>query len=115
MTKRKRTSQPRNQSGLLPGESRRRSLVTIQEVNFGQAADRSGLETRNYIVESRHLDGEWTHRVEYKGQEWLLPGKVVERILAQRDAIITAERRQRAVERATALLSKGKEYHDNPA
>ena len=45
-------------------------------------------------METRRLDGNWSHSVEYWGQTWELPGKVAE--CMQRQAIITEERSRRA-------------------
>ena len=96
----------RTRTGLLPGESRRRSLVSITRDTFTKESDQYGREVHNYVVSTRRLDGVWTHTIEYRGQTWELPGKVIERIMAQRDSIITEERSRRARERILAEAEK---------
>ena len=96
----------RRQAGLLPGESRRRSLVTVTRTTLGGGSDAVGRETHNYIVETRRLDGLWGHSIEYRGQVWVIPGKVAECIAQQRQAIITEERSRRAKDNALAQANK---------
>ena len=89
----------RRRQGMLPGESRRRSLVVVERVSR-QAQGEEGLTTyHNYVLQTQRLDGVWEHSVEYKGEVWDLPGKVVERLLAHRESIIKEERSRRARER----------------
>ena len=92
------TRKPRTQTGMLPGESKRRSLVTVVKDTLGADGDRFGRETHNYIVETHRLDGAWTYEVEYRGETWLIPGKVVEAMARHRESIIKAERSARARE-----------------
>ena len=96
---RKHGTRSRSRAGMLPGESKRRSLVTITRDSLAAGSDQFGRETHNYIVETRRLDGFWSHQVEYRGQVWNIPGKVAERLLAQRDSVIKEERSTRAKER----------------
>ena len=95
---------PRKQAGLLPGESRRRSLVTVDKVKFvGSEPDQYGRIVDHYIVSTHRLDSEWIAQIEYKGEAWTLPGAVIARLIAQRDSIIKAERSERAQTRANNM------------
>mgnify|MGYP001581616945 CR=1 FL=1 len=109
MAKRRRGTKQRRQSGLLPGEARRRSLVTVQRPvkvgEEGKYGDRELFETDNYIVTTRRLDGVWAHFVEYGGQTWRLPGKAVDAMLRHRASIVAEQRRARAQETHARLAS----------
>ena len=87
---------PRNRAGMLPGESRRRSLVVVERVSRPSEGEEEMMTAHNYIASTRRLDGTWSHQVEYRGQVWDLPGKVLERLLSQRESIIKEERSRRA-------------------
>lgn len=88
--------------GLLPGEYQRRSLVTVERVARASDKEPDLLIQDHYIVVTRRLDGVWRHVVELHGQSFELPGRVVERIQAQRQSIITEQRRHQARERIVA-------------
>ena len=94
----KRARKPRTQSGMLPGESKRRSLVSVSMDTLGPEGDRFGRETHNYIVETHRMDGAWSYEVEYRGALWKLPGKVVEAMARHRESINKVERSARAKE-----------------
>jgi len=103
---RKSRSQPRSERGLFPGESKRRSLITIIRDTLGPNGDKYGRETHNYIVQTHRLDGVWTFEVEYRGQTWTLPGKVVEAMSRHRKSIIRVEHNARAREQIMRQAEK---------
>ena len=90
-------------SGTLPGEARRKSLVTVDVVTRGRpdAFRNEDLTTQeHYIVESIWLDGEMRTIVSYKGETWRLPVKVVATIMRHHDSIVKERRSLNARERA---------------
>jgi hypothetical protein len=93
-------------SGTFPDEFNRRSLVTTSctcmKCQFREMSNdflshdgETDHEEQNYVVKSRKFGGRWTHSVEYKGEVWNFPYKVIQRLQQQRDAIGTEERRLR--------------------
>ena len=97
------------------GQHKRESLVTVELDAFQAslfAPDRlKELETHHpgilarrtddvveerYIVVTRRTQGVWEYEVEHRGVVTKLPAKVMERFIAQRDAIITAGRKESA-------------------
>ena len=110
--KTKRTVGVRKRSGMLPGEAKRQSLVTVERMaKIGEA----GLTApAHYIVTSHQLDGVWTHTVELAGQRMVLPGKVIDQINRHRDSIRTEQRRLRAVEKAVRILKEDKQPNTLP-
>lgn len=100
-------------TGLMPNESRRRSLVTIERTTLVGDADRYGRESmtasENYIVTTRRLDGVWVAWVEYKGERWELPGKVIARLITHREAIISEERSRRAQDQTDRLRARAEQ------
>ena len=109
---------------LFPGEYRRRSLVTVEmdgfeaqvfapeklaeqeRINPGKAlVDSVGVE-EHYIVSTHRLDKVWTITVEHDGVVTKIPGKVMERLIAQREAIIREHRVRTGKQSAQARLSK---------
>ena len=97
------------------GQYKRESLVTVEMDAFQAslfAPDRlKELETHQpgilarrtddvveerYIVVTRRTQGVWEYEVEHRGLVTKLPAKVMERFIAQRDAIITAGRKDAA-------------------
>mgnify|MGYP001575063899 CR=1 FL=1 len=93
----KRSKGTRRQTGLLPGESRRRSLVKVERVSRPNQGEEGLTTFHNYIVETHRLDGVWRHTIEYQGQSLNIPGKAVDAINRQRQAIITEEHSRRAI------------------
>ena len=97
----------RRREGLLPGEYRRKSLVTV-DVGL---LDKPGEELHHYVVLTHRQDGDWSARVEFQGEIWKLPGKVVDALISQREAIIKEHRRRLAQDRvltqADAIVRKG--------
>ena len=108
----------------LPGEYRRRSLVTVEmdrfeaqvfapeklaeqeRINPGKALlDSVGVE-EHYIVATHRLDKLWTITVEHDGIVTKIPGKVMERLIAQRDQIIKENRKAAGKEGARTRLAK---------
>ena len=108
---------------LLPGEYRRRSLVTIEMDSMdaglyapekleelkrtrpGDLLDLVAVE-EHYIITTHRLDGRWGVTVEHGGNTYRLPGKVIERILAQRESIIAEGRKDRGRQQARRRLAK---------
>ena len=106
----------------LPNEYRKRSLVTIEmdvfealifvpgklkaqeEASPGrQLVDSVAIE-ENYIVVTHRLDGNWDYTINHDGVETKLPGPVVDRIIAHRDAIIKEGRKASGKESAKKRL-----------
>ena len=100
-----------NQSGLLPGQYRKRSTVYVERLRGPDEArrlDEDDLYTTGaYIVITTRTDGQFAHSVELRGDQTRLPGKVVERIIAHRAAIVTEERPDRARERQERIKAAG--------
>ena len=59
--------------------------------------------TDPYIVITHREDGKWNHTIELKGEMMRLPGKVIDRVIAQREAIIKEQRSDRGKERSEQL------------
>ena len=107
---RKSTAQdktPRSRKGLLPGQYRKRSTVYVERLRgAGEEArysDEDMMRTDAYIVQTNRLDGTFSHTVELNGVMMRLPGKVVERLESQKDAIIKEARSERGKEIAQRL------------
>ena len=101
----------RNRYGLLPGQYRKRSTVYVERLRRPDEArrlDEDDLNTTGaYIVITTRTDGQFTHSVELRGDQTRLPGKVVERIIAHRAAIVTEERPDSARERQERIKAAG--------
>lgn len=70
--------------------------------------------TRHYIVSTkRHDSGVWDVEVQCGSEAMRLPGKVVERIIRQRESIITEQRSVRSQE--AAERRKAKDRSDQPS
>ena len=99
--------QPRNRVGLLPGQYRKRSTVYVERARGPDEPKRYGQEdlytTDAYIVMTTRTDGQWGHVVELKGEVSHLPGKVIDRINAQREAIVKEQRQDRGRETQARL------------
>ena len=109
-----RASQRRK--GLRPGEYRKRSTVFVERL---RSADEKAqyitddmYTTDAYIVITHRDDGQWIHTVELRGEMMRLPGKVVERIQAQKDSIITEQRSDRAKVRHETLAAQAQADQD---
>ena len=101
----------RNLAGLWSGQYRKRSTVYVERLRGPDEArrlDEDDLYTTDaYIVITTRTDGQFTHSVELRGDQTRLPGKVVERIIAHRAAIVTEERSDRARERQERIKAEG--------
>ena len=99
----------------LPGEKRKRSLVTIEMDPLDAAiyapAKLAALESRpsdltdtlivqDYIVSTRKLDGRFSHKVVIDGQEIELPHKVFQTLKWQVETIFREERSERGKHQA---------------
>ena len=105
----------------LPGEYIRRSLVTVEmdsleaemfvpeklEAALKRRRDLDDVVVEeHYIVSTRRIDERWTFTVEHAGVVTILPDAVIDRILAQREAIITEGRKDRGRIQAAARLAQ---------
>ena len=95
----------RPRTGLLPGQYKRRALVTVEKV------DRDGLGyeltvPHNYIVLSHRLDGQYSYTVEYRGATWEIPGAVMDAMLRHKDSITKEAKRRTALEAYARVKSK---------
>ena len=100
MTRQKREKKRAKSTGTLPGESRRRSLITVQRQTLSMSGERAKATDEDHFVLTTHmLDREWTYTIQVNGERWVIPGAVADRMRAHRDAIITEQRKLRATER----------------
>ena len=110
MKSRKKQSKPRNRAGLLPGEYRRRGLVTLEVTKFAdprrsqltgepvqgeETPDQYGRIVHNYVVVTSRLDGQFSAQIEFKGETYRLPGKVIDQIIRHRTSIMEEQKRDR--------------------
>jgi hypothetical protein len=119
MAKRKTRRQVRKSPDLMPpGEWRKRSLVSVDYDGLTAAAlgfsreetERlSGRTTLNYIVTTYRIEGEWRYEVEFHGERWRMPGKVVDAMLKHREAIKAEQASQRAYDTHHRLKAKAQE------
>ena len=122
MAKRKKKGGvPASMRGELPGEYKKISLVEVpmpmgSPQSIEAQRDRYGYldpnvigrqPTERYIVDTRRLDGQWSVEVEYEGERWVLPHKVVEQIRRHCDAIIKAQRSDKARDAAIERMENG--------
>ena len=107
---------------LLPGEKRKRSLVTVEMDSFDagifaperweahkKANPTETVMEQDYVVSTRRLDGHWTHKVKIDGVEVVLPHKVYETLKRQVETIITEERSERGKTQAEKRKIKAEE------
>jgi hypothetical protein len=111
MAPKSKKATPRNRKGFLPGEHRKRSVVAVERVrgeNEPQRVTDSDLlmTTDTYIVNTRRIDSDWTFVMELNGIQTRIPAKVMERFIAQREAILTEQRVDRATGRATKRVAE---------
>ena len=95
---------PVRRSGTHPGHARRISTVVVDRVTFGPDSDRGGQQVDKYIVQTDREDNAYSHIVEYKGVEWVIPGKVVDQMVRHRSSIKTELARVRAQETHERLV-----------
>ena len=102
-----KATKPRNRSGMLPGEYRKRAPVYVPRLRKtdeeARYADDDMMTTDTYIVQTLRLDGDFTHTVELRGEMMRLPGKVVERLVSQREAILREAKQDRDAERSARM------------
>ena len=106
MTKKHNGKPSTRRAGLAPDEYLRRSTVYVQRVRQGDEAKRypgDDLTTEDtYTIRSYYRDG-FRHTVEIDGQTWSIPGRVVERLISQREAIDKERRDDRNLARSAAM------------
>ena len=56
--------------------------------------------TDAYYVETLRTDNYWQHRIDRGGESFVIPGRVVDRIVSQREAIVKEARSDRGREAA---------------
>lgn len=95
--------------GGLPGEYTKRSLVTIPAGLEAAMIDPVDGPKRDlhYVVTTRRFDLLFKVEIEFKGQLFLLPHRVVGQIVRQMESIKTQQRRDSAVQRAQMIAEKG--------
>jgi hypothetical protein len=102
-----KATKPKNRSGMLPGQYRKRSTVYVERLRGADEATRytneDMMRTDAYIVHTNRLDGDFTHTVELNGVMMRLPGKVVERLESQKAAITKEAKRDRDAERSAKM------------
>ena len=107
----KKRTRPRSRKNLLPNEYRKRATVYVERVRRIDEAKRYGeddlMTTDAYIVVTHRLDRQWDHVVELRGEIFRIPGKVIDRINAQRDAIISEGRSDRARDTHERIKAQG--------
>ena len=102
--KSKPRSKSQSRAGLLPGQYRKRSTVYVERLRGAEEAHRYSPDemtiTDVYYVETLRTDNHWQHRIDRGGESFVIPGKVAERIVSQREAIVAEARSDRSREAA---------------
>ena len=104
MAKRRRGN--RRPAGEFPGEYLRRSLVAVERL--AKPGDPGMTTFDHYIVQTQRRDGEWRATVEFKGETYVLPGKVLLQLQRHQDSIGKAARHDKAVETAETLTRQAR-------
>ena len=108
--KSKGTKKPRNRNGLLPGQYRRRAPVYNPRIRRADEearyTDDDLMTTDVYIVQTNYLDREFNCTVELRGEMMRLPGRVIAKIISQREAILKESRSDRGREAAEKRRSR---------
>ena len=102
--KRVRTRRPSAIKGDLPGQYLKRALVTVRSLALEQGGE---FEEHHYIVRTQRFESEWTVEVEYRGEKYRLPHKVVQQITRHMDSIRKAQQHDRAIERSEQMRIAG--------
>jgi len=68
--------------------------------------------TDHYIVQTHREDFDWSYTVELRGEQMRLPGKVIDRIISQREAIIKEQRSDRAKDTHAKLAAQAQADQD---
>ena len=89
---------------MMPGQYRKRSTVYVERLRNAEEDARYTNDdlytTDAYIVQTNRLDKTFSYTVELKGEMMRLQGKVVDRMIAQREAILKEARSDTALEAA---------------
>ena len=114
----------------LPGEFTKRSLVTIemdeveaalfapeklsalQQAQPGRILRDSAVVEENYVLKAHRLDGRFDYTIEHDGSVFRLPGKVIDRLLRMRAAIITENRREQGRSKMRRTAEEDQEEAD---
>jgi len=108
-----RTSQRRK--GLRPGEYHKRSMVPVPRLRHDDEKSHVTDDlytTDHYIVQTHREDFDWSYTVELRGEQMRLPGKVIDRIISQREAIIKEQRSDRAKDTHAKLAAQAQADQD---
>lgn len=92
--------------GLVPGEYRKRSVVYIERLRRDEEKTYltdDMMTTDPYIVITHRMDTDWDYTVELKGEMMRIPGRVLDRIISQRESIIKEQRSDRGTATAERL------------
>ena len=121
-----------------PDEYRREGLVTVDHDSFSAMLfapgklqriqdsapgilmqNRFDVVQEKYIVQVRRIDQTWEYTVEVNGTEFKMPGKVFDRLMSYREAILKEQRQDRAQNRlrrvAAADQAKAAREPNDPA
>jgi len=94
--KRKATRKFRD-DGMLPGESRRQSLITVLRDVLSMSGERAEATDEDHFVLTTHvIDRKWTFTVELAGHKMVIPGAVAKRMNDHRESITKEQRSKRA-------------------
>ena len=119
--KRKRSAQSRRRAkGGLPGEYMKRSLVSVSTGMLGDGGQVSGVNDlfprvyeESYIVRTRRFEKQWSVDVEYKGETFIMPHKVITQIERHMRAILEAEKEDSRLEKSAQARERMKERIDD--
>jgi hypothetical protein len=89
--------------GDLPGEYVKRSLVTVTLDSLGPGGR---YDEDHYILQVRRLDNLWSATIEYKGERWVVPHRVLVTLGRMQKAIIKARRSDHGREIAERLIAQ---------
>ena len=121
-----------------PDEYRREGLVTVDHDSFSAMLfapgklqriqdstpgilmqNRFDVVQEKYIVQVRRIDQTWEYTVEVNGEEFKMPGRVFDRLMSYREAILKEQRRDQAENRlyrvAAADQAEAARQPDDPA
>ena len=112
--KKQATTVRRRRAKANPDEYRRKGLVTVDHDSFSAMLfapeklkliqdttpgilmqNRSDVVQERYVVQVRRIDRTWEYLVAIGGEEFKIPGKVFDRLMAYRKSIIEEQRRDR--------------------
>jgi len=116
--KKKSKRQVKRPTHQVAGGYRKRATVFVERLR-GKDEDARYIgddlmATDAYIVITNRYLTDWSHTVELKGEIFRLPGKVVDRLISQREAIIKQQRSDRGREIVQRRVQELQEAVGNP-